>query len=117
MSVRYSAVGLAAAAILIGGLGAWLTFRGQAPEAHAAKVLYRPSPGTRIGGGLLLKPGDRVVCKNPGRWLAVTLDDPDSHDLIQAESSLQTLRGRVVLRVTKNVRTGYGTISCARLAQ
>jgi hypothetical protein len=108
---------LAVAAIVTGGLGAWLALRGQAPEAHAARVLYQPSPGTRIRGGLILKAGDRVVCKNPGRWIAVTLPDANSHGIIHAETSLRTLRGRVVLRVTKNVQTGFGSISCIRVAQ
>lgn len=80
-------------------------------------VAYRVMVNTRLRGGLLLQRGDRVVCRNPGRWLAVALPQPNADGVIRAV--VQFTSGRTIVRLTvvKSVVTGRGTITCTRFVR
>jgi hypothetical protein len=76
---------------------------------------YRVMVNTRLRGGLILKRGDRVVCRNPGRWLAVTLPAPNNSRVMRAKAQIVSARSIVRLTVTKSIVTGRGVITCTRL--
>ena len=82
--------------------------------ASRGRFAYRVMVNTRLRGGLILKRGDRVVCRNPGRWLAVTLPAPNSSGVMRAKAQIASPRSVVRLTVTKNVVTGRGVITCTR---
>jgi hypothetical protein len=82
--------------------------------ASRGRIAYRVMVNTRLSGGLILKRGDRVVCRNPGRWLAVTLPAPNISGVMRAKAQM-VWTGRVVrLTVTKSIVTGRGVITCTR---
>jgi hypothetical protein len=82
--------------------------------ASRGRIAYRVSVNTRLSGGLILKRGDRVICTNPGRWLAVTLPAPDASGVMRATGQIASGRLVVRLTVTKSVVTGRGVITCTR---
>jgi hypothetical protein len=83
--------------------------------ASRGRAAYRLMVNTRLRGGLLLARGDRVVCRNPGRWLAVTLPAPNTSGIMLAKAQIVSAHSLVRLTVTKNVVSGQGVITCARL--
>jgi hypothetical protein len=78
-------------------------------------VTFRVALGVRIDGRVLLRQGDRVICLNPGRWIAVTLPAPNARHVIRASRTVRSGGHRIRLSVTKNTRTGVGAIACVRL--
>jgi hypothetical protein len=82
--------------------------------ASSARLAYRVMVNTRLGGGLVLAPGDRVVCRIPGHWLAVTLPAANASGVIYARTQIVSTHSLLWLTVTKNVTTGQGVIACMR---
>lgn len=82
--------------------------------ASNEKPAYRVMPNTRLGGGLLLAPGDHVVCRIPGHWLVVTLPAANPSGVIYAKTQIIRPHALLRLTVTKNVVTGQGVITCIR---
>jgi hypothetical protein len=69
---------------------------------------------TRLSGGLIRAPGDRVVCRIPGHWLAVTLPAANPSGVIYAKTQVVHPNSLLRLTVTKNVVTAQGVIACIR---
>jgi hypothetical protein len=69
---------------------------------------------TRLSGGLILAPGDRVVCRIPGHWLAVTVPAANAYGVIYAKTQVVRRHSLLRLTVTKNVGTAQGVIACIR---
>jgi hypothetical protein len=82
--------------------------------ASHGRIAYRVGVNTRLSGGLLLKRGDRVVCRNPGRWVAVTLPAPNTSGVMLARAQVVSGRSVVRLTVKKSIETGWGVIACTR---
>lgn len=82
--------------------------------ASDRRFAYSLSLNSRLSGGLVLHAGDRVVCKNPGRWLVVTVPRPSADGIMRASRQIRSRHTFVRLTVTKNLMTGRGVITCAR---
>jgi hypothetical protein len=85
--------------------------RDVASRGHFA---YRVMVNTRLRGGLILLRGDRVLCRNPGRWLAVTLPAPNTSRVMRAKAQIVLPRSVVLLTATKSIVTGRGVITRRR---
>jgi hypothetical protein len=87
----------------------------QSAIASRDRFAYKVMVNTRVRGGLQLVRGDRVVCRNPGRWLIVTLPAPNASGVMLAAAKIVSVHYVVQLSVTKNVVTGRGVITCTRI--